>query len=412
MDGQRRRNRARRTAIHGSDVRRQNAASILATLRDRGPLPRVELAAALELSSAGVTRLTAELVESGMLRELEPITSVEVGRRRVPVDLAAESFVAAGAHIGFQWTMIGLVDLRGRLVAGPKVLAHHGTDPATIIGQAVDEVTALVTRRPAGAQLIGVGVSSGASVQRESGVVTDHAVLGWHDVDVAGMVGDRLGPALAVESTYRAMAIAEMWFGAGRDVSSLVHLFLGHAIGAAMVINGALHDGLNLRAGNIAHLPVTHKARQPCQCGRSGCLTSVASPQATLERAAQAGLAELTSIREITDLATEGEPRAEAVLRERAESIGEAVCLLVETLAPERVVLGGSALLRPTDLATILEVITARLTYQADVGSIVVPTELGTWEVANVVASAIPALQMFYDDPIQHMSYLAGVTHR
>lgn len=173
-------------------------------------------------------------MDAGLLRQLEPLTSSEVGRRRVPIDVQATSFLAAGVHIGREYTTYGLVDLRGNMHGSPHRVEHTDTDPRAIADQAVDVVATLIDDRPATARLIGTGVSLGGLVNHATGVVHDHPILGWHGVDVAELVGNRVPAPTVVDSTYRALARAEMWFGAAREVSSFIQLFLGYAIGGRL----------------------------------------------------------------------------------------------------------------------------------------------------------------------------------
>jgi predicted NBD/HSP70 family sugar kinase len=349
-----------------------------------------------------VTRLTAELIELGLLEELAPVASTDVGRRRVPVDVQADRVFVAGVHIGLQWTTYGLVDLRGRVVDGPHKIVHADTAAGPVIDEVVAAVADLVSSTPSTSSVIGTGISSGGTVRPAVGTVADHDALGWHDVDVIGRLAGRLDGLVAVESTYRAMANAEMWFGAARDIRSFAQVFLGRVYGAAFVFDGVLHDGMDLRGGEIGHLPVSGSSSSECRCGRTNCLSSATSPRTTIERAQAAGLRTVQSVGDVAELARDGDERATGVLRTRAEAIGEALALLVDILAPERIVLAGAALLGDDDLATVRRVVEGMVRHPFDAEAVVVPTALGSAGVANVVASATPALRLFYDDPIEH----------
>lgn len=378
-------------------VRRGNAASVVQVLIERGPVPRIDLAEAVGLSTGAVTRITQELTSVGLLRELDPLASADAGRRRVPVDLEAERFLAVGVNVGFDDIIYGLVDLRGRLVGPAQRSRQRSTDPAATADQMVTLVDQLIADRPAGASIIGCGVSVGGTVERPSGAITDADVLGWFDVDIVGLLHGRLPGVVAVDSTYRALARAESWFAAARSAQHFVHLFVRHSIGAAFVFNGADYYGANSLAGGVAHWPVSVEGGRPCTCGRRGCLTAVASVAAVLHRAQDAGLS-AASVQDVLDLAGH-DARAAAIIEDRARAVGEVAGLLVESLAPDMVVVSASAMAE-ADFDTMRSTARMHLGHPRDLDSVIVPTGLGDPYDANVVGTATLVLQAFYDDPL------------
>ncbi|MEX1271593.1 MAG: ROK family protein, partial [Acidimicrobiia bacterium] len=260
---------------------------------------RVDIAGKLSLTTGAVTRITAELAERGLIHELEPVATPDAGRRRVPVDIAAGAFLVAGIHIGLELTTFGLVDLRGRLVDGPRTRRHGPISVAQAIEEAKTASTILVDACPPQSRVIGVGVISGGFVlQKPSGppvndgwqIVADHNTLGWRSESLA-----RLAPALApletfVDNAYRAHSKAEMMFGAARGAKNFIEIFVGSLTGAAFVLDGSIYSGQNAQAPDITHLPVGPDQGLPCHCGRTGCLRSVAGAEALVTRARQEGL--------------------------------------------------------------------------------------------------------------------------
>src|SRR5690606_14706379 len=140
---------------------------------------RVDLAERLSLTTGALTRITAEMTDRGLIRELDPLASPEAGRRRIPVDIAAEAFVAAGVHIGLELTTYGLVDLRGRLVGERRTRPHGAIDAAGAVQEATAVSRVLMEECPPNSRLLGVSVISGGFVTRDWQMVADHSSLGW-----------------------------------------------------------------------------------------------------------------------------------------------------------------------------------------------------------------------------------------
>lgn len=388
-----------REARRAADIRQINASSVLRLLLDEGPLARVDLASRLALTTGALTRITAEMASRGLIVELDPVATSDAGRRRVPVDIDAAAFMAAGVHIGLELTTYGLVDLRGRLVGEPHTRRHGAIDVEGAIKEATAVTRSLINDSPDGSRVIGAGVISGGFVTRDWQVVADHSSLGWRGESLEGLARE-MGPFSAfVDNAYRAHSKAETLFGAARGVKNFIEVFIGSLTGAALVIDSNVYSGRDARAPDIAHLPVAARSELPCECGRRGCLTSVAGREALAARARRRGL-DVDSLADVTALARSGDKTARRLLRSRIEWLGEAVAILVDVFSPEKVVLAGAIRTLDNDVDLIRSIVDARAARPIDVHAMVVPTALGDATTANIVAAATPCLVDFYENAL------------
>ena len=372
----------------------------------------MDIASKLSLTSGAVTRITAELAGRGLIRELEPVATSDAGRRRVPVDIASTAFLVAGVHIGLELTTYGLVDLRGRLVGEPHTRRHGPIGVPGVIDQARDATAELLEACPDRSQVVGVGIISGGFVLRgPTGppitdgwqVVAEHNSLGWQGESLAS-----LGPALApvasyVDNAYRAHSKAELMFGAAQGSRNFIEIFVGSLTGAAFVLDGAIYSGRDARAPDITHLPVTSEAGIACDCGRTGCLRSVAGAEALVARAHSQGL-DVATITDISRLAREGDDVARGLIRSRTEFLGEAVAILLDLLAPEKVVLAGAIHTLDNAVDIVRAVVAERSGNGGDIDDIVVPTALGEPASANILAAAAGCLIDVYTNGLVRFS--------
>jgi predicted NBD/HSP70 family sugar kinase len=385
------------------DLRRNNSAGVLRMLLDEGPLPRVDLAAKLSLSTGALTRITAEMATHGIVKELEPVASSEAGRRPVPIDINAEAFVTIGVHIGLELTTYGLVDLRGRLIGDPQVAEHGPIDAKGAISATARASRILTDQVGNDAVVIGTGVISGGFVAQDWQVMADDAEFGWKGENLTDLA-HAFGPAnCVIDNAYRAHSRAEMWFGAARTVDNFIEFFIGNLIGAAIVVNGEFYSG-RARAPYITHLPMSGKSEVDCWCSNKSCLASVAGRKATVARAQRFGL-RVSTITEVANAARAGNAVARRIMRHRIDSIGQAISILMDVYDPEAVVLAGSFRVLD-DVDRIRSVVESRSGSGSDSGRVVVPTELGDSATANVVAAATARLADFYQDPVDSTSRL------
>ncbi|MEU8620756.1 ROK family transcriptional regulator [Streptomyces sp. NPDC048623] len=333
------------------DCRREtNAATVLRTVLDHGPLARSAIARHSGLSPAAVSRQATDLLRYGLLRELpERAETAGPGRPQIPVDLHLGGVggpVAGGVHFGVDVSSFGLVDLRGRLV-GRRRLAHAGADPRVLPASVSREFRAFLAQHLGNRPLLGIGAAVGGWVDPDRGRVVRHDALGWAHRPLAAELARCLGvPTVRVDNHARAVAQSEILFGRPEARRSLVHLFVGNVVDAALGIAGVVHQGPGSAAGEVAHLPVPDSTT-PCTCGRSGCLAATASNRALGEAAYRRGIVPEPDTFLVVDAAATGDRRADRLLRERARAVGRAIALLLDVLNPDLVVV--------TELASLLD---------------------------------------------------------
>ena len=376
-----------------SDRRRTNASVVLRSVLEHGPVARSTISRLTGLSPASVTDYCARFTELGLIREsTTPQRSKGVGRPHVPVDLDASRFVVGGVHVAVPYTTVALLDLRGRVVVERRI-GHDSdlADPSRVLARAAEGLDALLAEA-AGTTPLGVGVAAGGWVDRDSGTIVDHPLLGWRDVPVRDLLGARTGLPVHVDGHARALVNGERLFGRARGSRSVLHLFVGNVVDAAFATNDEVHHGPRSQAGAIAHLPL-RGGTEPCDCGRVGCLQVELSERTLCRRAREAGLIDGVNPTHVVTAAERGDPVAVRLLTQRARMVGRAVGLLLDILNPETVVVTELGVVRREDCLRALreEVGDAR-------ASAVVPTSFPDSVLA--VAGGSVMLDVLYRDPL------------
>ncbi|OIJ69420.1 ROK family protein [Streptomyces mangrovisoli] len=373
------------------DRRRTSASVVLRSVLEHGPVARSTIARLTGLSPASVTDYCARFTGLGLIREAAvPRRSGGVGRPHQPVDLDETRFVVGGVHVAVPYTTVALLDLRGRVLAERR-LEHRHADPGPVLARACDALAGLLAgaggRRP-----LGVGVAAGGWVDRDSGTVVEHPLLGWRDVPVRELVRAGTGLPVHVDGHARALVNAERLFGRARGSSSVLHLFVGNVVDAAFATHDEVHHGPRSQAGAIAHLPVPGST-EPCACGRLGCLQAELSERTLCRRACEAGVAGGSDPAALLAAARSGDLVAARLLVERARATGRAAALLLDVLNPETVVVTELGVInRPECLAALREAV------GPDRAAAVVPTSFPDSVLA--VAGGSVVLDVLYRDPL------------
>ncbi|WP_457028019.1 ROK family protein [Kitasatospora sp. P5_F3] len=383
-----------------AEAARRNAATVVRTVLAHGPLPRLRIAELTGISAGTVSRLTARLAAAGQLVELPAVPGpTETGRPRVPLDLPLATTAVAGVHIGLLRTTLGLVDLRGEVLA-QLVLPRGSTEPDHVVAELTDAISTLTTAQPT-RRLLGVGVSTGGWVDTEAGTVVEHGPLGWRDVPLQAQLAARLDPPVRLDGLVRALALAEGWYGAGQRADSLLELFVGNVVGAAFTVARQIHHGPRSAAGGITHLRLSGLRGAPCDCGHHDCLQATLTDHSVLRLAVQQGLLSPDDpYEELVRRAQNGEPGAVLLLRTRARWIGRAVATLLDLVNPELVVLAGGPLLTPEYLPDTRAELVRHSALGPAAAARLVPSGLG--EHSLVLSAAAVFLDAWFSDPLAH----------
>ena len=91
------------------------------------------------------------------------------------------------------------------------------------------------------------------------------------------MLQEELSLPVAIDNDANVAALGEMWKGAGEGASDMLCITLGTGVGGGVIANGDILHGVNGAAGEIGHMTVVTEDGAPCNCGKKGCLETVAS---------------------------------------------------------------------------------------------------------------------------------------
>ncbi|MFJ4951928.1 ROK family transcriptional regulator [Streptomyces sp. NPDC088760] len=239
-----------------STARAINDRLALRLLQQEGPLTAGQLKQLTGLSRPTVADLVDRLTASGLITVVG-----ESGARRRGPNARLYGIVADRAHLAAldvrtQGVLVLVSDLLGRVLAEASV--PIGGDTGT--GPAVEQAVAAVERalKEAGTdRLHTVGIGAPGLIDPATGDLRDSAGLpAWHR-SLAAALQDRLpGARVTVENETNLAALAEQREGAARDRDTFVLLWLGHGVGAAVVLDGTLRRGASGGTGEIGFLPV------------------------------------------------------------------------------------------------------------------------------------------------------------
>ncbi|MEO3388093.1 ROK family transcriptional regulator [Mesorhizobium sp. CAU 1741] len=322
-------------------AQRFNRRVVLETIRVNGPLSRADVARLTGLSAQTVTNIIDQFKPAGLLIEKPRRTG---GRGQPPIDLVINPSAAFSVGISFdhQRLVVVLLDLGGEIRAEVQLPVSQAT-PGVILPLVEAAVNELTGRTQVSRDLIwGAGIVMPVLVsQGHPTALGPSSVPDWKDYPVEEKLRERLNLPVFLDNDATAAAIGELLFGAGRQYSDFIYIYLGVGVGGGIIISGRPYRGAFGMSGEIGHM-ISVPGGRPCPCGNHGCLERYVSLSAA--DAAFRAVPESFGAIDLDQLFKgfeNNDPHLLQWLDDAAEHLRNAIVSVENLFDPQAVILGG-----------------------------------------------------------------------
>ncbi|OIQ85259.1 N-acetylglucosamine repressor [mine drainage metagenome] len=309
---------------------------ILAHLGAYGPVSRAELARLLGVTPPLITQLIRQLIQDGLVRELDLVPS-QGGRPSRMLGLVSTAGHAIGVKIAAEHAAFVEVSIDGVVVR--SVNAPFDCTSAMAVANLTELLRNFIESGET--RLLGVGVGVPGTIDEQGIGVVNSTQLDWNGVALGSTLRRALNLPVLIENNVNALAMAERLFGQGRFFRDFLIVTIGTGVGAGIVADGKVFRGHAGGAGDLGHVPID-EAGPVCQCGNRGCLEAYIGEKALVRIAQEQGLIKKTEgISSLAAKADAGDQAAQSVFSEAGRILGRALAGVVNVLDPEIVIILG-----------------------------------------------------------------------
>lgn len=261
------------------DVKRRNRANTLRCILSCERISQMELAQKLALSWPTVLQNVKELLEMGFVQEVGQYESTG-GRKAKAYAPVKDAKLAIGLDLTRNHVSVVLVDLSGQVVRYQRKSKPFSLDDAylqelgALIQSVMDSVCTAET-------ILGVGISLPGIVDSEADILRYSHILDLRDVPLSALSRYISYPCSFINDA-NAAGLAEIYGTSA--VGNLIYLSLSNSVGGAILTDGTLYMGSNLRAGEFGHNTLVPGGRR-CYCGKEGCLDAYCSARLLSDKA-------------------------------------------------------------------------------------------------------------------------------
>ena len=342
-------------ALTSTDTSRyDNTLAVIRTLRDQGPVARVDLGALNGISSATVTSISAELLQQGLIKERPPETPRPTGRGRPKtlVELNPQAACVICIKLSINEIQLVVGDFSGQV----RHSEHHAVPTLTLSADDLEtlleeNISAICAQQLNGfKRLAGICLAVQGVVSSQSGSIIWSPALSFRNAPISAQLADRFHCSVLLENDANCIAGVLAAKPDYADCPNLVVIMLGYGIGMSVLINGVPYLGANGSAAEFGH-----SKYQPdgalCACGKLGCIEAYASDYALYRAAADhislpnggdsAHPSEL-QMQALTQQALNGDPAMQRIYAEAGRALGYGIANILALFNPDLVLITGS----------------------------------------------------------------------
>jgi predicted NBD/HSP70 family sugar kinase len=334
-----------------TEIPRPLRQQIFERIRAAGLIPRVTLARELGVSPASVTTICAELIDAGLIEEVAAPRDPDSprGRPAVALGVRASAHLVAGMKLSDREHTAVVVDFAGNLIADEAVPRHPGPMTLDDLLGAVETLLARVCTKAGitATDLSAIGIGVPGFVDVALGMVHWSSVLHDRAVPLAAAATARLGVPVSIDNDANLVALAELWFGAGRGLSDFAVVTIEHGVGMGFVMNHRIFRGSGRLGMELGHTKVQLDGAL-CRCGQRGCLEAYVADYA-LAREATTALNRPTTdtlsinalLESLYDHAKAGNTTARSIFRRAGRYLAVGLSNVINLFDPELIILSG-----------------------------------------------------------------------
>lgn len=392
-----------RTATSQASVSESNRARILRHLYRHGVSSRASIAKALGLTPAAITKITARLIEAGVIEETGGIEG-EKNRRSIGLKLDTARFHVIGVKFARSLVRIAVHDLTGARLSECTLPPVSNETIGDTLALVRDEVEGLLAADPA---IMAIGMAVPGPYLRHVGrTAVVSTMQGWRKVNFIHEYAHAFRVPVFIEHDARAGALAQQLFNPDTEGASLAYYLIGEGVGLGVIDQGRLVNGSMGTATEIGHVSIDINGL-PCDCGNVGCLERYCSAPALhelIDRSdlvpGSATMSHADACRALFVLAQSGNARAADLIAQVARYAGYGAVTIINAYNPATIVIGdllaeaGEPLLRG-----VRAVVDSRVVPEmADATTITLSSPS---DDATLVGAAAVAVDHFLDHPAE-----------
>lgn len=337
-------------------IQELNRSIVLDTIRQYGPISRVEISKKLNISPTTVTSAVNELIHEGLVRE-DGIGASSGGRKPILLRFDPNCYTLIGVSIRYSTITIAEMNLEAQILR-KEIFSTHSLYGEAVADFIIEKLKCFLNSDDSYKKCIGISVITQGLVDYDKGVIRYNPKLKMQNVPLKKILKTQFDLPTWLDNDTNAYILAEKYFGAHQNIQNMIYIEIGEGVGAGIFVNGTIFRGASGSAGEFGHTTID-RGGMKCDCGNNGCLENYVSWPAIYSRiltflsnGKDSVIKEMVD-GDITKIAPDvfvkavnlGDHLALKILDEIVHYLASGIINLIHLFNPEAIILGGEIIL-------------------------------------------------------------------
>lgn len=267
------------------EVRKYNKSKVYELIYERHSISKQEISNILQMSLTTVTH-NLKLLETENLITITGQYESTGGRKPNAYSIVTTAGIAIGIAILKNCMHFVAIDLYGEILQKNTRLFPFSADDYYYQKLGEETTQFIDSLNPQYKdKILGVGIAIQGLVSADGQTMSDGAIMNCTGMKFSDLSA-YIPYACRLEHDSTAAAATELW--CDKSLKDAVIYILNHNMGGAIIIDGKIHYGQNMRSGSMEHMCMNPDGPL-CYCGRKGCLETYCSAD-SLEKSADMDL--------------------------------------------------------------------------------------------------------------------------
>lgn len=327
---------------------------ILQSLYFKGSRTNTEVCEDFGISSPTAIRLLNQLIKDGWIEKAGRGESAG-GRKPELYAIRRNSFYVMGVQLERYRIRMAIFDNHNQKLAEFEDLEFQIEKEASVVDYLYSRANSLIKNTDIEEnKMLGIGISMPGLVSSEEGKNFTYFLKDEESESLEQALNRKFFKPVFILNDAKSAGFAEFTFGLARKKKNVLVIPMDWGLGLGILVDGKMHQGHSGFAGEFGHIPLIEDGML-CNCGKRGCLETVASGRA-LSRMAKEGIrsGEKTILSQIFDKDTErlkpeviidaankGDQFAIKIISRVGNDLGKGIAILIQLFNPELIIIEG-----------------------------------------------------------------------
>jgi glucokinase len=269
--------------------------------------------------------------------------------------MKSDTRFVVGVDVGGTKVAAGLVDAQGEIVTQSRTPMITTGDASKGLEAVAAAIQALFPGSREGPQIAAIGICAPGPLNPLTGVIINPPNLAiWHNYPLADEMHRLYNVEVKIDNDANAAALAEAKWGVGRGYRNIFYASIGTGIGTGIIFDGRIYHGRTGAAAEGGHVGIDSKGPL-CNCGKRGCIETLAAGPAIARRARQklseyprsllhelaGGDPQAVTSQMVAKAYASSDEAAKEVMRETLDLLAYWLGNIIDLLEPDVIVIGG-----------------------------------------------------------------------